>query len=599
MTESATKLEQLLQDGRVGFAKGNPSLFLDESVSRGVCYSRNYIYDLEIAFRSLLAKFISEDLGNEHILMLIEFACLLAKQSQSNLSDEKENFCDNCGRIPCILLEDLLEGQTITSVDKMWKGIVEPLTNHLTHDSVFGRGSTTLLRVCNGILRKLSQSVNTDLCGRILMFLAHVFPVSERSAVNLTGKNNIKNVTRVDEQSEVEGNGDGMYDDLHRDEYSDFWLLQSLLSTDLKTLRVQQLRGAMQRVLDILEVHGITSTSGLAATKNSKDAASLSLIGQKYLTDSQLFPLELADGQFRQQICIQVLMACQHLRSLENEPEEKKKHIAKLLLVKDIETRAFSVLEDTPNGNRLAETVRQALYREGFWRNWKSQSCPPFSTLTNNSDDRDILELTWPRTCDLDSSTLAGAVPRSWFVDRNQLSGSFAWSQGDLEVKKIAQSLAKEVPTYKAHIEAFLEADDPEAGIEDEYHPKHDALYCWRARKLLAHNNLRAIEAMPDGDLRKGVQAAVSTREVEGVMRSHMVTLRPLFFKKAPFELVEGPKSVSKGDAGELLGEDGEEESDIPAAPVEEERSEIADEAEVNSGASLLPKTTTSRKRKR
>ena len=257
------------------------------------------------------------------------------------------------------------------------------------------------------------------------------------------------------------------------------------------------------------------------------------------------------------------------------------------------------LVEDTPNGNRLAETVRQALYREGFWRNWKSQSCPPFSTLTNNSDDRDILELTWPRTCDLDSSTLAGAVPRSWFVDRNQLSGSFAWSQGDLEVKKIAQSLAKEVPTYKAHIEAFLEADDPEAGIEDEYHPKHDALYCWRARKLVAHNNLRAIEAMPDGDLRKGVQAAVSTREVEGVMRSHMVTLRPLFFKKAPFELVAGPKSVSKGDAGELLGEDEEEESDIPAAPVEEERSEIADEAEVNSGASLLPKATTSRKRKR
>ena len=37
----------------------------------------------------------------------------------------------------------------------------------------------------------------------------------------------------------------------------------------------------------------------------------------------------------------------------------------------------------------------------------------------------------------------------------------------------------------------FIEAEDPENGIEDEYHPKHEEVYCWRARRLMSKKKIR------------------------------------------------------------------------------------------------------------
>ena len=32
--------------------------------------------------------------------------------------------------------------------------------------------------------------------------------------------------------------------------------------------------------------------------------------------------------------------------------------------------------------------------------------------------------------------------------------------------------LVEKVPSYEAHLKAYIEAEDPENGIDDEYHPK-------------------------------------------------------------------------------------------------------------------------------
>ena len=71
---------------------------------------------------------------------------------------------------------------------------------------------------------------------------------------------------------------------------------------------------------------------------------------------------------------------------------------------------------------------------------------------------------------------------------------------------KTMEIISKDLPTFESHIEAFVEAEDPEAGIEEDYHPKHDAVYCWRARRLLAAKKLIAFEDMSDGDLAKGLK---------------------------------------------------------------------------------------------
>lgn len=71
--------------------------------------------------------------------------------------------------------------------------------------------------------------------------------------------------------------------------------------------------------------------------------------------------------------------------------------------------------------------------------------------------------------------------------------------------------------------QTFLEAEDPENGIEEEYHPKKsqwvdiiphclfidswwlliNSLFCWRTRRLMAEKDLSVFALMGDGDIGK------------------------------------------------------------------------------------------------
>ena len=59
-----------------------------------------------------------------------------------------------------------------------------------------GKGKAlVILRTLNDLLRRLSKSTHTVFCGRILLFLASIFPLGERSGVNLRGEFNKENIT--------------------------------------------------------------------------------------------------------------------------------------------------------------------------------------------------------------------------------------------------------------------------------------------------------------------------------------------------------------------------------------------------------------------
>ncbi|KAG0313509.1 hypothetical protein BGZ97_010104 [Linnemannia gamsii] len=90
---------------------------------------------------------------------------------------------------PIHLLEEVLDMQTVECGEQ---GIA----------SVKGKG-LSFLRICNELLRRLSKAKNTVLCGRILMLLSSVFPITERSGVNLKGEFNTENVTLVESDDVV------------------------------------------------------------------------------------------------------------------------------------------------------------------------------------------------------------------------------------------------------------------------------------------------------------------------------------------------------------------------------------------------------------
>src|SRR6266481_7669653 len=90
---------------------------------------------------------------------------------------------------PFTILQDLLETQTIPSCSHIFSWI-ESRAARLTVGMVPQKGKAlVLLRTLNDLLRRLSKmGSNTIFCGRILTFLSGVFPLGERSGVNLRGE---------------------------------------------------------------------------------------------------------------------------------------------------------------------------------------------------------------------------------------------------------------------------------------------------------------------------------------------------------------------------------------------------------------------------
>ncbi|CAI0421553.1 unnamed protein product [Linum tenue] len=95
------------------------------------------------------------------------------------------------------LLEDLTEMSTMRNCKDVF-GYIEGKQDILGKQELFARGKLVMLRTCNQLLRRLSKANDVVFCGRILMFLAHFFPLSERSAVNIKGVFNTSNETKYE-----------------------------------------------------------------------------------------------------------------------------------------------------------------------------------------------------------------------------------------------------------------------------------------------------------------------------------------------------------------------------------------------------------------
>jgi len=94
------------------------------------------------------------------------------------------------------LLEQLLEGSTVPDCGAVvaW---MEAHREALKGEPLWQRGKLILLRACNELTRRLSRAAHAHvvLCGRVLLLLAGLFALSERSALNAGGAYNRGNVT--------------------------------------------------------------------------------------------------------------------------------------------------------------------------------------------------------------------------------------------------------------------------------------------------------------------------------------------------------------------------------------------------------------------
>lgn len=71
------------------------------------------------------------------------------------------NLSPNFPKIPFLIIEDLLEGQTLKHAAAIWE-IIESMVDTLTLPELFNRGKFVILRTCNSLLRRLSKSCHTE-----------------------------------------------------------------------------------------------------------------------------------------------------------------------------------------------------------------------------------------------------------------------------------------------------------------------------------------------------------------------------------------------------------------------------------------------------
>ncbi|KAK2989882.1 hypothetical protein RJ640_015214, partial [Escallonia rubra] len=272
------------------------------------------------------------------------------------------------------LLEDLTEMSTMRNCKDVF-GYIESKQDTLGKPELFARGKLVMLRTCNQLLRRLSKANDVVFCGRIIMFLAHFFPLSERSAVNIKGVFNTSNETNYEKEApdgkrnlliylcfcsynQAQVPSEHLFSGISIDFnfYKTFWSLQEYFSNPasltLAPAKWHKFTSCLMVVLDTFEAQPLSDEEGNA--NNLEDEASTFSI--KYLTSSKLMGLE-APGKSDKDLPSETLK--EELKTCED-------RVKKLLTV------------TPPKGEEFLRSIEHILERERNWVWWKRDGCPPF-----------------------------------------------------------------------------------------------------------------------------------------------------------------------------------------------------------------------------
>ncbi|KAJ3413691.1 hypothetical protein HDV05_007679 [Chytridiales sp. JEL 0842] len=361
--------------------------------------------------KQALAFVAGSNLENDELFVslniILDIAICLSEHSDPVLVDSA---------LPMMLIEDLMDVLTIEGTSKLFEYIesrVERLTANM--DPARGKG-LVLLRFCNELLRRLSKAKNTVFCGRILIFLTSVYPLTERSGVNLRGDFNVDNVTHFETNPPADSDTMDIDDDGF---YNTFWGLQGFWSNPLTIFQsnnwevmTKGVEAVIKRFESISEqTDGGNRSSSDRDRKRKKEEKknppppppqasqkqkSHDFFFPKYLTSRNLFDLELTDPTFRRQILVQILIIFQFLFLLTPSHAPTIDEAKAALTNKSVQyqvsltqeqeswvtstrSRIMKVLEAGGTaGRRFATTVSTVITHEKNWIKWKEESCPSF-----------------------------------------------------------------------------------------------------------------------------------------------------------------------------------------------------------------------------
>ncbi|TPX59750.1 hypothetical protein SpCBS45565_g07665 [Spizellomyces sp. 'palustris'] len=420
-----------------GLAKEDKARVFREAAREKLSVEPIYHGMLSTAFNSIMLDIVERSSREDDALFAALYDLLDAALhcTEAGVQDQT---------VPFNIIEDLLDVLTISGAERVVE-YLETRADRLTVASALtvsvnwginpskGKG-LVLLRLCNEILRRLSKTKNTVTSGRILMFMANVYPLTERSGVNLRGEFNIKNETHyegedikdpmdIDEADALNSNDESLY--------RIFWHLQHFFANPSllwQTANFNRFQKGIDATLKRFDDINKETTSQSAKHRDDKQGSHdrkrkhrasdsseqidtakppsgngrVELFFPKFLTSPNLFDLELRDPYFRRQILAQLSIILQYLSVLTQDEKDKvakefaenkdtilNKAVQQAYTltseqeawVKDARNRAYSVSEATyPYGKLFARNLSTVITHERNWIEWKNRSCQTFET---------------------------------------------------------------------------------------------------------------------------------------------------------------------------------------------------------------------------
>ncbi|KAI3982922.1 hypothetical protein MKX01_010405 [Papaver californicum] len=484
---------------------GPPANFALETVQEAIKPQRQTVLvqdenqSLENALRTLLQELVSSAVQSGEEIM----------QFGQSIDDEESTL----GQIPRLLdivlylcekghveggmifqlLEDLTEMSTMRDCKEVF-GYIESKQDILGKQELFGRGKLVMLRTCNQLLRRLSKANDVVFCGRILMFLAHFFPLSERSAVNIKGVFNTSNETKYEKDAPK-----GVSIDFNF--YKTFWSLQEHFcnpaSSTVAPIKWHKFSANLTVVLDTFDAQPLTDDDGNANNLDEEDAAAFSI---KYLTSSKLMGLELKDPSFRRHVLVQCLILFDYLKvpgkNDKDGPSESMKEE-----IRSCEERVKKLLEMIPpKGKGFLQNIERILEREKNWVWWKRDGCPPFEK---------------PPT---EIKSVQAKKRRRILMGNKELHQLWMWA--DKNPNALDDPNRIKTPSIMDYWKPLADDMDASAGIEAEYHHKNNRVYCWKGLRFAARQDLEGFSRFNDFGIEGVVPPELLTPEVRSKYQS-------------------------------------------------------------------------------
>ena len=343
------------------------------------------------------------------------------------------------------------------------------------------------LRLCNDLLRRSSTTGSRDIkfSRKVQLFLAQIFPIDEKSGLNLPSNFNLENTTDfVKEEDTVLTKEDEMDTSASTTEdtstvnykiYKSIWSLQKYFNNPCLLFSLSEwveFEKNSDFVLNLFLNFQIEDNWNNVEPNEALDTQNINF--PKYLTSEQLTHLQIKDPSFRRQYIIQILIILQYISSppsrgpkLDTVSSNRTSSRQKQWI-----SKSNKIIDEilSKSSMKTKEFNYQIIQHEIGWNNWKDRSCPSMNLSSKpkyQSIDQEKIDKnrTERRKRTIDRTNKLVALAKKMKSEEDEIDKKYGKNANPNVTSSYMQFIKNEkyddVPTPKEFFEQEYQVDNP------------------------------------------------------------------------------------------------------------------------------------------